>query len=609
MGPKPATAPARPSSARAVGVDVDDLDGPRFGQHDRAIGNRRQRRPPGDAENGGARRVGSDALEDLDPERRVHGRQRVVEHEHAGGRHQRAGQGQPLALATRQREPAVAYGAVEALGHLGDDVVGTRRPQRLQQLGVVDAVGRRTELEVLPDRRGEEERLLGHRAHVMADRGGVEGAHVDPVEPHRPGVGRQHPRADVGHRRLAAAGRAHEHDQLAPFHRQVEVRQHRAAAVVHADAGQLQALGRRRQGGAGLGRRFGHVEDVADAALGTAEELPRLRQVVDDPGDLGQRHRQLEGQQKGAGAEPAAHGDARTQQDHHRLDSERDGADRDLVPGQQPGLAHRVPVRLEGGGTDARALPLLAAERLDDADAPHWLVDGARHLGPLGELGPRQPPEAGLEPAEQPQVEREGEAGDDRHGRGDEEQHQQQAEDGGHEQQRRRRAADELLDEGDVGERPGNQLAARHRVEPAQVGGVDRAVQQCAQFVFQVVAEAAGDLLGQEAEHERDDAEGDEAADERSQRFGLVDDALVDEPHDRAGDEAEHRAVDGDQRDPQPDPPLLAGQQLPEQRCPRSEHQLLPPGPQPADRHHRSHRHALPFTTPERSTTSRLDPR
>ena len=69
---------------------------------------------PGDVEDGGLRQVLAHATHDLDLERRVHRRERVVEDQHARVGDERAGERHALALATRHGEATVADDAVEA---------------------------------------------------------------------------------------------------------------------------------------------------------------------------------------------------------------------------------------------------------------------------------------------------------------------------------------------------------------------------------------------------------------------------------------------------------------------------------------------------------------
>ena len=90
--------------------------------------------------------------------RRVDGGGRVVEDEDPRVDGERARDRQPLALAARERDPALADHGVVAVGQLLHELVRLREPRDPLDLGVVEI--RRAEGDVLPHGRGEQERIL-----------------------------------------------------------------------------------------------------------------------------------------------------------------------------------------------------------------------------------------------------------------------------------------------------------------------------------------------------------------------------------------------------------------------------------------------------------------
>ena len=85
---------------------------------------------------------------------------------------------------------------------------------------------------VVADRPGEQEALLGHDAHVPAQVGEGDVAEVDAADAHR-AVGRVvEPGHELGHRRLAGAGRADDGQPLARLDPQRHVVEHERAVAV-----------------------------------------------------------------------------------------------------------------------------------------------------------------------------------------------------------------------------------------------------------------------------------------------------------------------------------------------------------------------------------------
>ena len=112
--------------------------------------------------------------------RRVDRGGRVVEDEDARVDEQRPRDGDPLALPARQRDAALADDRVVPVGELEDELVrlcgACRRLDRLERRI------RHAQRDVVADRRGEEERILGDDADLAAERAPREVADVDAVD-------------------------------------------------------------------------------------------------------------------------------------------------------------------------------------------------------------------------------------------------------------------------------------------------------------------------------------------------------------------------------------------------------------------------------------------
>ena len=197
-----------------------------------------------------------------------------------GAGDQRAGQGQALALAARERHAALADQCVVALGQALDEVVGLgglgRRDHHVLRVGRLAAAGSgdgRATLEakedVVADRGGKEEGILAHEADVPAQLGQRELTHVDAVE-HHPAHAHVVEAGDQGHEAgLARAGGAEEGHDLVGADVEGDVVQHRASGVV-AEGDVLEAHptlgvgeGERGRGTFEHPRRVEHLEEAA----------------------------------------------------------------------------------------------------------------------------------------------------------------------------------------------------------------------------------------------------------------------------------------------------------------------------------------------------------
>ena len=168
------------SSISLWATSVDRVHRFRGLERDGAVGERGETGPPGDVEDRRLRQVLVHAPHDLDLERRVHRRERVVEDQHPRLSHQGARQRDPLALPARHGEATVADDAVEP-AELVDDLLGAGGAHRVDHRVVVD-LAPRAEEQVVAQRRREEERLLGDDSDRLAQLCRVEVVERDAVE-------------------------------------------------------------------------------------------------------------------------------------------------------------------------------------------------------------------------------------------------------------------------------------------------------------------------------------------------------------------------------------------------------------------------------------------
>jgi hypothetical protein len=134
----------------------------------------------------------------------------LVEDQDARVGDQRAGERDQLALAGGELRAALADLGVVAVRQLGDELLGADRRgggADLLVLGVGAAEG-----DVLAHGAREQERLLRHDPHLRAQRVAGDLAQVVPVDEHAPAGGVVEAGDELGHRRLARAGGAHERD-------------------------------------------------------------------------------------------------------------------------------------------------------------------------------------------------------------------------------------------------------------------------------------------------------------------------------------------------------------------------------------------------------------
>src|SRR2546427_81715 len=169
-------APAEQLAVRAL------LDQPSLVEHEDAVGAHDTRETVGEDEGGAASHETIERRLDQRLALRVDRRERLVEHEDRRVAQERARDGDPLALATREPHTALAHDGVVALGEPEDELFRVRGAGRRAQL-----VGARVRLahpDIVLDRAVEEPRLLAHEgdpgAHLLeAQLTQVAPSHVD----------------------------------------------------------------------------------------------------------------------------------------------------------------------------------------------------------------------------------------------------------------------------------------------------------------------------------------------------------------------------------------------------------------------------------------------
>ena len=172
----------------AVGVDQvlvgADLDDPALVHDHDLVGGDGGGEAVGDHQRGAAGGDHAHGLVDLGLAGEVEVGGGLVEQQDRRVDHLGPGEGEELALARRQRLALLADDVEVAAGQRGDDVVGTDDAGRGLDLGI-GRVGPAVR-EVVADGAGEEERLLGHHAELVAVLAQVEVADVVPSTRTRP---------------------------------------------------------------------------------------------------------------------------------------------------------------------------------------------------------------------------------------------------------------------------------------------------------------------------------------------------------------------------------------------------------------------------------------
>jgi hypothetical protein len=569
---------------RRTNVDLDDL-----------IGELQRSRAVGHADHDRLRCMGSDASEDLDLERGVHGRERAVEDEDARRRHQRAGECEPLALAARQVEATVAEHRVEAQRQIGHQLVGPGGHER--GLEAVGADGRAEALgagpdgaegEVLPDGAGEEERLAAHHEEVFLPDAEGQPRHVGAAEANRSGRRWDRARQDAADQAETAVDRPGDGHEIARLRREVDAGDRVPDRCRDADVLGVEApvvVVRDADVGGQSPLDPAQVDDVRHAPgtgsgvhVGGDDLVDVQGQAREDGGDAEEEREPSE--REGAVVEVAG-----ADEDQQRAGDDRRRLQHEVVARQHPGLRHRRRVRELGRLGDSLLFLSLGGERLHDPDPSHRLVDRRRDARPCVEDQPRVAEQPLANEPDDDEVDGERAERDDGDDGVEQEQVDDEPDDGRDLREQRGDDEHEPLEQGEVGHRAGDQLTRRERIEVRERRGRHRVVEPTPKVDLELDGDAGDDLAERDADDETEAGEEDEVPDERLEPRRLIDDAPVDDLHgEGCGSEAEGEREVG-QHQGRAEPPLLMGEQAPDQPATSASPwwchaSLIPPGSQ-----------------------------
>ena len=441
----------------------------------------------------------------------VHRGGRVVEDEDPRIGQDRAGDRDPLALAARQGEAALADASVIAVGQARDEPVGLRRDGRALDLlagGVGTGVG-----DVVVDRGAEQEGVVVDDGDGAAQAVHLHRAHVGAVDLDRAGADVVEAGQQRHQRRLARSHRTDERHHLAGGDVEVDVAQRRLRRALEGEPDAAQghmaaAVGQRRGAGGGLdpGLAVEHLEDArarGGRALGGAEHVPEgahggdeHEQVGVERGERAQRERAVD---HAAAAEQQDRGEAEVGQEaEQRVEERLDARGEHLL----------VKDALDGVA-EALELALLLGERLDDAHAGDVLLGVGGELGDplLGLLHRRARPVAvavGDEDHERHRRQRDrGQVGlEDEHGHRGEQDRDHRLRD------EHQPVAQEEADRLQVDRRARHELARLLAVEEPQLEPLELAVERVAQVDLDPQRHLAGDQTPVHAQHQPPEAGG-----------------------------------------------------------------------------------------------------
>ena len=209
---------------------------------------------------------------------------RLVENQNLRVVQQRAREGNQLLLPDGQAAAAFVDLGQVALFHLHDEVVRVHGLGRLNDL----LVGRAqlAVADVVHDGAGEDEAVLHHDAHLLAQRAQLHVAHVVAVQQHRAAGHVVEPADQVDHGALARAGGADERNRLPGLHGKGYVLQNGLFAVIgEGYVVEIHTAGNRRQvDGVGLilnvGRRVHDFENALHGRHGGQNAVVEVRQGI-----------------------------------------------------------------------------------------------------------------------------------------------------------------------------------------------------------------------------------------------------------------------------------------------------------------------------------------
>ena len=400
----------------------------------------------------------------------------LVQDEDRGLADRRPGDRDALALAVRERHAALTQHRVIALRQRLDEAGGvgeTRRRLDRFRRGARSAVG-----DVVAHRRGEEQAVLKHHAHLRAERRERVLAHVARVDQHAPRGGVVQPEHEARECGLTASGRPHESDAPPRLDVAVDLLQRLPPRLVR----EVHALEPDRAAQCRRGHGAGEIPHVGSAVEEIEHALPRSRgsceatrvlggvlhgtegvfHVCEEHDEVARRHRAVQHEPR---AEPQHQGRAERDEQVHRT----------LEPGGQPrGVRARRQILavLAGEGLRERALEGEGANHLDRADR---LGRGGGHGALLAALLPGRLVDAPAAPRRGDQEEGSGREREQGERRVQREHHRRHADDGERVcQPRQERRDGHVLQHADVADDPHDQVAGPRPVvererEPLQL--------------------------------------------------------------------------------------------------------------------------------------------
>jgi hypothetical protein len=246
----------------------------------------------------------------------------LVENENARIGHQRAGDGDALALPAGEAVAALADDGVVGLGQLENELV--RASDLRGRNHAHDRHARIGERDVVAHRAIEEQVLLQHDADLSPQPGGIDEREIGAVDQYAPGLRHVEALDELGKRALARSRRADDTHDLTGGNGEIDIVQHLGGVHAIAEADVLEchlARDRRQRGAARIVGRLGRgIEDVAqplDRDAGLVEVLPDLSEP---------EHRRAHPSRQDAEGDELADGEAAV--DHqHRADIEDGGVD------------------------------------------------------------------------------------------------------------------------------------------------------------------------------------------------------------------------------------------------------------------------------------------
>ncbi len=474
---------------------------------------------------------------------------RLVEDEDARIGHQRAGDGEALALAAREAAAALADHGVVAIRQFEDEFMRARELGRGNDR--LDGHGGIGQGDVVADRTVEEHALLQHDADLTAQPGRVDDAEVEAVDEHAAALRHIEALHELRQRALAGPGRADDADDLPGRNVEVDVAQHLGAVDPVAKGHMLQRhlAAQRRQGGlAGtVGRLRARVENVAEAF----DRDARLVEVLPDLGEPQHRRADAPGEDvegdELADGQIVVHDQPRTEKEHrsgHQLVDELDELAGRVGEAQHAEARGHIGGKLIFPATLHLRLDRHGLQRLD---APDRLDQEGLVLGATPELLVESA--AKQRRRERRDADVEGKRSQHHEGQQRRIDEHDAKEDEGEEKvddEGERRTGDEAADvlqfahaRHGVADTPGLEIGERQREQMAEEAGAELDVDP--------VGGVREDIGSQDAEHGLEDRNGDEADDQHVERAeAAVHEHLVDHDLEEQGrDQAEELEEEG----------------------------------------------------------------